>query len=124
MWGKISSYLLPICLGVFMTWGSAVAQNITPISQLNLNRGITIKGTIRSVVGNNFILDDGTGTIIVDAGPMWYHQLNLKPGEEVTVVGKPGRHDFDAFQITRGSGEVINIRPAGGPPPWAGRGKR
>jgi hypothetical protein len=70
-------------------------------------------------------LDDGTGLIIVDAGPRWYHQLNFTPGERVTVVGEYDEGELDAFRITRSNGEVISIRPAGGPPPWAGgRGRR
>jgi len=77
------------------------------------------------VVGNEFILDDGTGQIIVDAGPRWYHQLSFTTGERVTVVGEYDDGELDAFTITRSNGEVIRIRQAGGPPPWAGgRGRR
>lgn len=93
----------------------------TPIRELQRTTGITITGEIRSVVGNEFILDDGTGQLIVDAGPRWYHQLDLRSGEQVTVIGEYDDYDFDAFQITRSNGEVIQIREAGGPPPWAGR---
>ncbi|MEN9216388.1 MAG: NirD/YgiW/YdeI family stress tolerance protein [Gloeomargarita sp. HHBFW_bins_162] len=104
--------------------GGVAVQAQVPIRELQRHRGITITGTIRSVVGNEFILDDGTGQVIVDAGPRWYHQLNLKPGERVTVVGKYDDDDFDAYTITRSNGEVINIRQPGGPPPWAGGRKR
>lgn len=100
------------------------AQSATPIRNLSNFYGVTIRGTVRSVVGNEFILDDGTGQVIVDAGPRWFHQINLQPGETVTVVGKYDDYDFDAFRITRGNGEVINIRPYGGPPPWAGGRRR
>lgn len=95
----------------------SVAQSVTPIRNLGNVYGITIRGTVRSVVGNEFILDDGTGQVIVDAGPRWFHQINLQPGETVTVVGKYDDYDFDAFRITRANGEVINIRPHGGYPP-------
>ncbi len=91
-----------------------------PIRDLQRNPGITISGTIRSVVGNEFILDDGTGQIIVAGGPLWYHQLNLQQGAQVTVVGEYDDYDFDAFTITYNNGETIRIREAGGPPPWAG----
>ncbi|ACK73538.1 conserved hypothetical protein [Gloeothece citriformis PCC 7424] len=96
----------------------------TPIRTLQQNQGLTISGVIRSVVGNEFILDDGTGQVIVDAGPRWWHQINVNPGEQVTVVGEYDDDDFDAFKITRSDGTVIDIRSPGGPPPWAGqRGK-
>lgn len=125
-----------------MTWTSSVAIAIvlaivglpnahiqvlanTPIGELRQYQHATISGTVRSVVGNEFILDDGTGQIIVDAGPMWYHQLNLRQGEQITVVGEYDDYDFDAYRITRSNGQVIIIRNSDGPPPWAGgRGRR
>jgi hypothetical protein len=112
---------------VAMTFTSALlavviptAQAQIPIRDLQRDPGVSVSGEIRSVVGNEFILEDGTGQIIVDAGPRWYHQLNLRQGEKVTVVGEYDDYDFDAFSITRSNGEVIRIRNAGGPPPWAG----
>jgi hypothetical protein len=63
--------------------------------------------------------------VIVDAGPRWYRQIDLTAGERVTIVGEYDDEDFDAYRITRDNGEVIQIREAGGPPPWAGgRGQR
>lgn len=50
------------------------------------SNGTTVSGEIVSVVGNDFVLDDGTGQIIVDAGPRWWQEINLSPGEEVTVT--------------------------------------
>ncbi len=96
-------------------------QAQVPIRELQRNSGVSVAGEIRSVVGNEFILDDGTGQLIVDAGPRWYHQLSLQVGEQVTVVGEYDDYDFDAFQIRRSNGDVIQIREAEGPPPWAGR---
>jgi uncharacterized protein YdeI (BOF family) len=91
-----------------------------PIRDLQRTAGLTIYGEIRSVVGNEFILDDGTGQVIVDAGPRWYHQLNLRQGERVMVVGEYEGYDFDAFTITRENGEILRIRNPQGPPPWSG----
>ncbi len=90
------------------------------IRDLQRNQGLTISGVIRSVVGNEFILDDGTAQVIVDAGPLWYHQLNFREGERVMVVGEYEGYDFDAFTITRENGDILQIRPAEGPPPWSG----
>jgi len=105
-----------------------VAAQSVPIGNLRRHQGITITGTVQSIVGNEFILRDNTGEIIVDAGPRWYHQINLRQGERVTVVGEYDDYDFDAFRITRENGEVIFIRNGPGRPPWAGgphgRGRR
>ena len=99
----------------------------TRISDLKQSNGIVISGRVVSVVGNDFTLDDGSGQIIVDAGPRWYREINLTQGEQVTITGKLSEKsgEFDAFSIQRGNGSVIQIRPSEGPPPWAGgaRGK-
>jgi uncharacterized protein YdeI (BOF family) len=99
---------------------SITAMANTQIEDLENRRGITIIGEIQSVVGNDFVLNDGTGEVIVDAGPRWWHQLDLTTGESVTVVGEMDEGEFDAFSITRENGEVIDIRTTQGPPPWAG----
>ncbi|MEG4519815.1 MULTISPECIES: NirD/YgiW/YdeI family stress tolerance protein [unclassified Microcoleus] len=88
------------------------------------NKGTTISGTVFSVVGNDFILDDGTGQVIVDAGPRWWRQVNLTKNERVTVVGEMDEGEFDAFSIKRADGTTIEIRSPEGPPPWAGKRDR
>lgn len=104
----------------------AQAQSNTRIGDLQRTRGITISGEVVSVVGNDFTLSDGSGEIIVDAGPRWWREINIKPGEKVTVVGEvSGKSgEFDAYSITRANGTTIDIRPAGGPPPWSGKARK
>ena len=78
-----------------------------PIRNLRHTSQTTTAGVVRSVVGNQFILDDGTGQLIVDLGLCWNRQNQLTVGEKVTVVGEYDDYDFDAFSIIRASGEVI-----------------
>jgi uncharacterized protein YdeI (BOF family) len=99
---------------------SITAMANTQIEDLENREGMTITGEIQSVVGNNFVLNDRTGEVIVDAGPRWWHQLDLTTGESVTVVGEMDEGEFEAFSITRENGEVVDIREPQGPPPWAG----
>ncbi len=102
------------------------AQTRTRIGELQQRtRGTTISGKVVSVVGNDFTLNDGSGEIIVDAGPRYWREIDIKPGEEVTVTGEISKKsgEFDAFSINR-NGSVIEIRPADGPPPWAGNPNR
>lgn len=118
---------IPMVLtSVLLNLGWQASATQTAIRDLQRVSDVTIAGQILSVVGNEFILDDGTGQIIVDAGPRWFHRINLRQGERVTVVGEYDDYDFDAFRITRSNGEVINIRDGEGPPPWSGgrRGDR
>jgi hypothetical protein len=100
--------------------GSPLLAQTVPIQSLQQQDGITISGTVGSVVGNNFTLSDGSGEIIVDAGPRWYQEINVTPGEELTVVEEYDNGEFDAYRITRANGEVIVIRNGPGRPPWAG----
>lgn len=119
--GCIVAGLMWAMFGTLAYLGIApIAQAQTLIRDLQRNSGVTIAGTVRSIVGNEFILDDGTGQIIVDAGPRWHHQISLSAGEHVTVVGEYDDYDFDAFTITREDGSVIFVQTGEGPPPWAG----
>ncbi|WP_414527774.1 DNA-binding protein [Nodularia chucula] len=99
-----------------------VFAQTTRISDLQSPRAITIAGRVQSIIGNKFILNDGTGDIIVDAGPRWWQDINLSMGEQVTVTGELSKKgdEFNAFSITRATGSVIEIRSPQGPPPWAG----
>ncbi|WP_414529016.1 NirD/YgiW/YdeI family stress tolerance protein [Nodularia chucula] len=116
---------LAIATTISITLSPVLVQAQTKIRDLQQSRGITLSGKVISVVGNDFTLSDGTGQIIVDAGPRWWKEINVLPGEELTVVGEFDEGEFDAFTITRANGNVINIRPAAGPPPWSrSRGKR
>jgi uncharacterized protein YdeI (BOF family) len=97
-----------------------VIAQTTPIESLQQQDGLTISGTVGSVVGNSFTLSDSTGEVIVDAGPRWYQEINVSEGERLTVVGEFDNGEFDAYRIIRDNGDVIVIRNGAGRPPWAG----
>jgi hypothetical protein len=107
-----------------LTPAPLLAATPLTIKQLNTTEGVAITGTVKSVVGNDFVLSDGTGQVIVDAGPRWYRPLAFTTGERLTVIGEYDDGEFDAFTIKRANGETIQIRPASGPPPWAGGRRR
>jgi uncharacterized protein YdeI (BOF family) len=98
------------------------AQNSSIGELQQRSPGVTISGEVTSVVGNDFVLRDNTGEIIVDAGPTWWQQIDIQAGEQVTVTGEVSKksRELDAFSITRSDGSRIDIRPADGPPPWSG----
>lgn len=115
---KFFTTALLLTLGIGATF-PALAE-IVPIQSLHQQEGMTISGNVGSVVGNNFTLSDGTGEIIVSAGPRWYQAINVTSGEQITVLGEYDNGEFDAHRITRASGEEIMIRNGPGRPPWAG----
>lgn len=92
-----------------------------------LNRVVIISGTVGTYVDDNeFLLDDGTGQIVVDPGPPWFRRITLTPGAPVVVTGKIDRTrrggvDLDACRIETPD-TTIQIRDCSfnGPPPWAG----
>ncbi|RUT05670.1 hypothetical protein DSM106972_036770 [Dulcicalothrix desertica PCC 7102] len=73
---------------------------------------MAISGRVQSIVGNKFTLNDGTGQIIVDAGPPHWRQINLSKGEQISVKGELSKsgQEFNAFNIRRSNGSVIEIR--------------
>jgi uncharacterized protein YdeI (BOF family) len=96
----------------------AIAQ--TPIGELFSSRDREIAGEVVDVFGNKFVVSDATGRILVDAGPGWWQRIEVTRGERVRVTGELDEGEFDARTIVRGDGSVIQVRPADGPPPWAG----
>ena len=92
----------------FTVFFTNIAQTPIPINNLRHMPETTTTGVVRSIVGDQFILDDGTGQLIVDSDICWNRDNELTVGERVTVVGKYEDYDLDAFRIIRASGEVIN----------------
>lgn len=100
-----------------------------------LGQVVTLSGTVRTAIDmNEFLLDDGAGQIIVDAGPPWHQRISIPAGTPVKVTGKidwmgpPGDRrgiDLDACRIETPN-QTLNIRDCAfnGPPPWAGGPKR
>lgn len=107
--------------GVAAVWllaGSAGLAD-TPIGDLKQYPGVRISGTITHVFGNAFVLEDSTGTVLVDTGPEWFKRHSFTVGDSVSVVGEMDDGDFDAHSIERGDGGRIVIRPNDGPLPWS-----
>jgi uncharacterized protein YdeI (BOF family) len=133
-------FTLPLLglLALLIPTAPLAAQATGPtIGQIQANPGayidqvVTIAGTAGVAVDENeFLLDDGTGQIVVDPGPPWYRQVRVPAGTSVTVVGQidwmgpRGERrgvDLDACRIVTPT-ETIEIRDCSfdGPPPWAG----
>lgn len=110
---------------IAMILNAPIVQAQTAIQDLQRDRSpVQVAGVVHSIVGNEFILNDGTGQLIVDTGPPWYRSVNLSVGEKVSVVGEFNDYDFDAHHIIRSNGEVIVIRERFAPSAWMGRGQK
>ena len=81
----------------------------TLIGELKHSRNLTtIFGQVIGISGDEFMLDDGTGQILVDTddGKL----TNLFVGEQIIVAGRYDDDDFDAVSITRQDGTIIDLR--------------
>lgn len=105
---------------LFLGAASTTALAQTSISDSLGDAEQTITGDVTDVFGNRFVLDDGARRVLVDTGPDWYQQVDIREGDRVTVRGEAKRNHFDAYSITTADGQTIDIRSAEGPPPWAG----
>ena len=101
----------------------AFAQTVS-IDQLGNSAGMNIQGEVSDVFGNRFVLDDGTGRVLVETGPERGQEYDIRAGERLTVYGEPDGDGFDAFRIVREDGSEIEVRSADGPPPWANAERR
>jgi uncharacterized protein YdeI (BOF family) len=121
-WKLLISSIATASISTFFFPNLVWAQNASIGELQKRSPGVTVTGEVASVVGNDFVLKDNTGEIIVDAGPTWWRKLEIQPGERVTVTGEISNKsgELDAFSITRSNGSRINIRPTDGPPPWSG----
>ncbi|MBD2463647.1 NirD/YgiW/YdeI family stress tolerance protein [Oscillatoria sp. FACHB-1407] len=85
---------------------TAIAQ--TTIGDLQRQNSVTISGEVVRVQGDDFILNDGTGQILVEAESRSIRQVNLRAGDRITVAGQyTDDNAFEALSLTPGSGEAI-----------------
>lgn len=85
----------------------AIAQ--TSIRDLISTNSTTISGQIVRISGEDFVLDDGTGQLLVETEDRLLRRNNFRVGENVAVTGTHDDNSFDAMSITRANGEVIYV---------------
>ncbi len=143
-WGPGLAVLLTVLFTTSSTHGTwfgvASAQGLVQatIAQILVNpvrdQVVAVSGQIVQHLGDNdYVLDDGTGRIVIDGGPLWYHQLNLPIGQQVRVIGEvslgptwlasPRTPGIDICALVLADGTVITARRPGRPP-WAGGPRR
>jgi uncharacterized protein YdeI (BOF family) len=93
---------------VAQTSNSANAQ--TSIRDLQRANTVTISGQIVQIFSEDFILDDGTGQILVEAEDRPLREAKFTVGERVTVNGTyDDDNSFDGISITRANGAVVYV---------------
>lgn len=88
----------------------AIVMAQTSIQELQRKNSITISGRIVRIFDEDFILDDGTGQILVEAEERPLRSANFRVGERVTVNGTyDDDNSINAISITRQDGKVVQI---------------
>lgn len=87
---------------------------VTPIAGLNSRDGIvTVKGRVAEVFGDRFVVQDGSGRAMVDAGRDGIG--SIARGNAVLVQGRYDEGQLRARFLVDPTGQVREIGPAHGP---------
>ncbi|UZK65140.1 hypothetical protein [Sphingomonas sp. M1-B02] len=83
---------------------------------------VTVRGKVVEEYGNRFILADGSGRALVDAGREGEDSSLVAPGQTVTVQGRFDRGSIRAAFLVKPDGKVMALGPLGGPHRRGGEG--
>jgi uncharacterized protein YdeI (BOF family) len=80
------------------------------IQDLRSTNTVTLSGeVVRLTDDDDFLLDDGTGQIEVEAETAAIQESNLAVGTSVTVTGYCDEDEFEALTLTPAGGETITV---------------
>lgn len=103
--------VVALSTSLMLTKGAPQAIAQATIRDLQTTRSTTVSGKIVHLYGDEFILDDGTGQILVEAESRPLRRAQISLGETVTVLGQfeDDENELNAFKIIRANGEEIYI---------------
>jgi hypothetical protein len=101
--------------------GTRLAQNWAPRSLMLLQPApidrmverspVAIKGDVAEIFGNKFVLQDGSGRALVDAGPRGEDRVLVAKGETVTIQGRFDRGVVRADVVVHADGRNEALGP-------------
>ncbi len=91
--------------------GAVVAENVTPIGDLQRGSMVTVSGTVERILDTDeFRLADATGSVEIYVGPNW---VPVQVGEQVSVSGFVdddfGPKEIYARTLTHADGTVVQF---------------
>ena len=95
----------------------AIPTAIAKVPQAN--GVITVKGKVAEVYGSRFIMQDGSGRMLIDAGPDNSGQLS--PGNALMVQGRYDNGQLHASYLVDPQGHITDVGAPPGPPHGPGR---
>ena len=91
------------------------------IGQMKPDTIVAAKGKVAELFGNKFILDAGSGRVLLDTGPHGDRAPAADKDETVTVQGHFDRGQIHAQLLVRANGDTLAFGP---PPPHGPRGPK
>ena len=70
---------------------------------------LTLSGKILRLMGDDFLLDDGTGQIEVEAETVAIREAGISVGTTVTVTGHDDESEFETLTLTPSNGATITV---------------
>ena len=86
-----------------------MTQTQTTVETLRSNNIVTLSGEVVRLMGDDFLLDDGTGQIEVDAETSAMREAAISVSTTVTVTGYYDDNEFEALTLTPNGGETITV---------------
>ncbi len=94
------------------------AQSLLPpvaVSALSDGSVASVKGKVVEIYGNKFVIDDGTGKVLVETGPRGEGGKLVAQDETVTAQGRFEDGFMHGSMIVHGDDRAELLGPAGGP---------
>lgn len=93
---------------------------LTPVAITSLTDSrnvVTVKGKVVEIYGNKFVMQDGSGRVLVESGPAGDGGKLVGINEELNVQGRFDNGFLHASYVVHEDGRTEMLRPAGPPPP-------
>jgi uncharacterized protein YdeI (BOF family) len=103
----ISTGIAAVTLTALALPGLSQSSTIQDLRSANT---VTLSGeVVRLMDDDDFLLNDGTGQIEVEAETAAIQEANLAEGTTVTVTGYYDEDEFEALTLTPAGGETITV---------------
>ena len=97
-----------VAVAALVAWAAPGVTQST-IQELRSANTVTLSGEVVRLMDDDFVLNDGTGEIEVEAETYAIREAALSVGTTVTVTGQYDDNEFEAVTLTPAGGETITI---------------
>lgn len=128
--------IFPIALALAFAIGVMAELAFTQTKVYSVSKALTdpetavvsIRGNIREIHPNMFIISDKSGSAVLETCPTWYRRILLSKDAPIVVTGeilkdqehpKGTLYTLTAYRISQPGHSEVVLRTSLGKPPWA-----